>query len=40
VGTLGIDNDDSQGAVASTLVSVARAKARAEAAAWQTLSVS
>jgi ADP-ribosylglycohydrolase len=35
VGTLGIHNDDVQGAMASALVMVARA----EAAAWQTLSV-
>jgi ADP-ribosylglycohydrolase len=39
VGTLGLHNDDAQGATAAALVRVARAKARAEFAAWQTLPV-
>jgi ADP-ribosylglycohydrolase len=37
VGTVGIHTDDSVGAMASSLVNVARAKARAETAAWQHL---
>lgn len=36
--TIGIHNDDSQGAMASALVKVARAKAQAEIAAWQPLA--
>ena len=38
VGTLGIHNDDAQGAMASSLVQVARRKARVEVAAWQPLA--
>ena len=38
VGTLGLHNDDAQGAMAAALVRVARAKARAEVAAWQALA--